>query len=110
MNLSKAALADLIREYLSAHTHMYFAPGRDAGDYEIEGTLNLNDMAEWLASGIDHCPCDCTTGEFVGRWTSGDFTGTAPLRSAWTCAAHSEQVRAWCLLGTGVTPEWKAAG
>lgn len=107
MIITTAALADAIRDYLVDWTNMY---ADDDGDYRIrvDGTLDVRAMAMHLAGELDTCPCDCTEGEFIGRWTSGSFTGEGPLRSAYTCEAHSALVAAWCQLNTGLEPTFVA--
>jgi hypothetical protein len=97
-------IRDLIYQYFEARTSIYFMPTHTGDKFTVDGDIDINDLARWISAEVSPCPCDCTEGEFTGRWTSGEFSGEGPLVSAYTCAEHSPLVAAWCHLGTGLEP------
>lgn len=106
MSLTNSELAALICEFFEARTSIYFLE-EDDGRCHIDGRFSPQELADWLQSSLDPCPCN-HDGEHVaysGRWTSGRFDG-GPLRSAYTCQEHSPLVAAWCYLGTALPPVW----
>lgn len=111
MEITARELEALMVEYFEDHTTVYFMSGFQEGDWKIDGTVDLGAMARWMVPHLNPCPCDCEEPSvYVGRWTSGSFAGPGPLRSAYTCEAHSALVAAWCETGTGMKPVFNGGG